>query len=289
MTTGLLIGTPLNNNYGYYEVNVSVNDGNGGLTWTAYEITVVNHPPQIMSHPVLEAMVGYNYTYDVQAFDQDAGELLRYSLKKAPEGMQIDPSSGLVTWTPGQGQEGRYTISIDVSDPQASVGQGFELTVHPSLLVTIDFPSEGQKVKGTFKAFGTARGPEDLKVEVVIDGGGSVVAQGNYTWSCDINTTTLKDGEHVLRVRVSYQDDWSKETNVTFQVDNRNHGVLVDGRIMGLVILLLLVAALVLLLRGMRGTGYGSREIEKEHHGKDYEDRTGRSRPRTRARRGKPS
>jgi hypothetical protein len=289
MTTGLLIGTPLNNNYGYYEVNVSVNDGNGGLAWTAYEITVVNNPPHIMSDPVLEAMVGYNYAYDVQAFDQDAEEILRYSLNKAPEGMQIDPSSGLVTWTPGQGQEGRYTVSIDVSDPQASVGQVFELTVHPSLMVTIDFPSEGQKVKGTFKAFGIAQGPEDLKVEVVIDGGGSVAAQGNHTWSCNINTTTLKDGKHVLRVRVSYRDNWSKETNVTFQVDNRNHGVLVDGRIMGMVILLLLVAALVLLLTGIKGTEHGPQEIEKKHHGKNYKDRTGRPRPRTRVRRGKPS
>jgi len=279
MTTGLLTGTPSNNDSGPYNVNVSVSDGNGGIAWIDYKVTVFDSPPHFTSNPILEAMVGSNYTYDAQALDPDVGETLRYSLNKAPDGMRIDLFSGLVTWTPGLGQEGLYSIIIDVSDPQASVSQEFDLTVYPSLSVTIAVPSEGQNVKGMFKTFGTAQGPEDLIVEVVIDGGASVVARGNHTWSCDIDTTTFNDGEHILKVVAVYRDNRSEEESVTFRVNNRDHGALGDGRILGLLILFLLVAALSLLMKGIRGTENNSQEIEKTHKIKENKEKSGGQNP----------
>jgi len=43
---------------------------------------------------------GLPYAYDVDATDPDAGDVLTYSLTTAPAGMSVNPTSGLIAWTP---------------------------------------------------------------------------------------------------------------------------------------------------------------------------------------------
>ena len=55
-------------------------------------------PPQIISAPITEAIVGQLYTYDVDATGKPAPV---YSLDGTePNGMAIDPNSGLISWMP---------------------------------------------------------------------------------------------------------------------------------------------------------------------------------------------
>lgn len=53
--------------------------------------------PVFLSSPVTKATVGQAYYYDVEASGKPT---LTYSLTQAPDGMTIDPSTGLISWTP---------------------------------------------------------------------------------------------------------------------------------------------------------------------------------------------
>ena len=62
-------------------------------------IICINHAPEISNPPVLGQMVDIlqTYTYDVDATDVD-GDTLTYSLTDNPNGMVIDPTTGVITW-----------------------------------------------------------------------------------------------------------------------------------------------------------------------------------------------
>jgi hypothetical protein len=100
-TTGELEWTPSSNQVGTHSVTLEASDGRGGSATQSYVIQVrpdpSNHPPLIVSEPVTEAVVGKEYTYDVDAIDPEE-DPLQYSLVEAPEGMAIEPETGMVTW-----------------------------------------------------------------------------------------------------------------------------------------------------------------------------------------------
>lgn len=55
------------------------------------------------------------YTYQVKATDPD-GDSLSYTLKRAPKGMVIDKSTGLITWKVEEKDAGRHPVNVQVSD-----------------------------------------------------------------------------------------------------------------------------------------------------------------------------
>ena len=75
-----------------------------------------NSAPTITSTPPVTATVGLLYTYDVEATDPDVGDILTVSLDVAPAGMTIDPSSGLIQWTPDGTQAGGNVVAVRVTD-----------------------------------------------------------------------------------------------------------------------------------------------------------------------------
>jgi len=66
------------------------------------------------------APVGSEYTFTVAASDGNA-DALRYSLVGAPEGMSIDPLTGLITWTPTGDQLGDYEVVVQVVDANGGI------------------------------------------------------------------------------------------------------------------------------------------------------------------------
>lgn len=113
-------------------VTVSVSDGLAAVE-QSFEIVVeaVNVAPIIYSTPVTTAAVGAAYQYDVEANDQD-GDVVTYSLSVAPDGMTIDPASGLITWQPQAGQDGDQDVTVLATDPAGLSGeQSFVITVAP--------------------------------------------------------------------------------------------------------------------------------------------------------------
>lgn len=88
----------------------------------------VNKPPVITSTPVSTAKVGVEYSYNVFATDPN-GDDLTYSLLAFPDGMTINPSTGLISWVPAESQVRQYEIEVEVSDGELSITQNFTVTV----------------------------------------------------------------------------------------------------------------------------------------------------------------
>jgi hypothetical protein len=86
-----------------------------------------NNPPTIDSDPVTSATVGEAYSYDVEASDVD-GDTLTFDLLTYPEDMNIDPTSGLISWDPQD--TGEFEAEIVVTDNKGKKAfQSFTITV----------------------------------------------------------------------------------------------------------------------------------------------------------------
>jgi uncharacterized repeat protein (TIGR01451 family) len=92
-------------------------------------------PPKIVSTPVTEAMVGRLYTYDVEAVAEPEAT---YALLVRPSGMNISPATGLITWTPGLGQEGSKAVVVEASNSEGVYTQPFTLEVIPGTICPTD-------------------------------------------------------------------------------------------------------------------------------------------------------
>lgn len=126
---GVLVWTPKSGQVGRSAVELEVADGNGGTARQSFELVVkgANLPPQIVSTPPISAALNAPYRYEVLASDPDA-DALTYSLVRAPEGMTIDPDTGVVTFTPTSSSSS--PVEILVSDGfGGSSRQSFELAI----------------------------------------------------------------------------------------------------------------------------------------------------------------
>jgi hypothetical protein len=104
------------------------------------EDQVGNHAPIIYSTPSYygfstgatseneyPAMLDIPYTYDVNAVDPDR-DVLHYALVEYPDGMVIDPDTGLISWLPQQ--PGLFNTMVEVSDSNGGLSsQSFVLRV----------------------------------------------------------------------------------------------------------------------------------------------------------------
>jgi VCBS repeat-containing protein len=130
--SGLINWTPTNAQVGYNDVVVQVDDGNGSTDAQSFTIDVenVNDPPVITSTPITTATEDILYAYDVEATDPDVGDVLTYSLTASPTGMTINPTTGLIEWTPTDGQVDDNDVVVQVSDGSGGTdSQSFTITV----------------------------------------------------------------------------------------------------------------------------------------------------------------
>jgi FtsP/CotA-like multicopper oxidase with cupredoxin domain len=108
--------TPAAGTYPLYDrrlnlVNAASQDG-GMLAFLDVTGGVPNAPPSITSTAITAATVGQPYSYDVNATDPDAGDVLTYSLDVFPAGMTIDGTSGLISWTPSAAGNSNVTVRV---------------------------------------------------------------------------------------------------------------------------------------------------------------------------------
>ena len=87
--------------------------------------------PTIISSAPLFVKVGQLYEYQAVATDAD-GDDLSYALLQAPDGVTIDPDTGLIGWTPTADQQGSTSLVIQVDDGSGNVDvQSVALLVQP--------------------------------------------------------------------------------------------------------------------------------------------------------------
>jgi hypothetical protein len=101
--TGIISWNPVAGDIGNHAVTVEASDGKGGVAQQKYTLSAINPPPNrppiFTSTPVVDAWIKQPYTYDSHAVDPDS-DTVSYSLILGPEGMKVNPSTGLVEWTP---------------------------------------------------------------------------------------------------------------------------------------------------------------------------------------------
>ena len=86
-----------------------------------------NNAPQITSNPITNAFVDTLYKYDVEGRDID-NDIITYSLRNYPNGMIINPTTGVINWFPRN--TGIYEIIVEARDENgASDLQIFNINV----------------------------------------------------------------------------------------------------------------------------------------------------------------
>ena len=202
-----------------YLVTITVtDDGAGALTdWETFHITVaeVNLAPvldEIGNKPVDEEAT---LSFTATATDQDLpANGLTFSLDAgAPVGANIDPATGLFTWTPTEAQgPGDYDITVRVTDDGVPVLNDFEpitITVNevnlPPVLSSIGNQEGDEETELTFTA--TATDPDipanglTFSLDVGAPVGASIgESTGVFTWT---PTEAQGPGSYPITVRVT--------------------------------------------------------------------------------------
>ncbi len=94
-------------------------DGKDEGVWkTEGGFIIPNSPPKIVSEPEAR-MEGGKFSYTVKAEDPD-GDPVEFTLKNAPEGMAIEPSTGIITWEFEEKDVGEYKTEVIASDPEGA-------------------------------------------------------------------------------------------------------------------------------------------------------------------------
>ncbi|MBK9265975.1 MAG: IPT/TIG domain-containing protein [Polyangiaceae bacterium] len=112
-------------------------------------------PVSFTTSPVLTARVGDLYTYAATAEQEMAqpGDVITYSLAKAPSGLTV-AANGELTWTPATGQEGPHDVSLVATGPDGqSATQDFSIDVAADVGIVHVWP-----------AAGSAAGNESVKI-----------------------------------------------------------------------------------------------------------------------------
>jgi hypothetical protein len=105
---------------GTYNVRVRYNvGGQDSPTSAPLVLTIDASDPVFTSDALTQAPLGPDYAYDAETDDEMAG--VAYELITAPDGMTIDPMTGLVEWTPEVEDTGEYTITIRATDLAGNV------------------------------------------------------------------------------------------------------------------------------------------------------------------------
>ena len=130
--TGLLTGTPSNDDVGSHTVTVEVVDTAGAKDQATFSITVnnINDNPVFDTIPAVEADEDENFTYQLLATDVDAGDVLTFQGVDLPDWLSVS-ETGLLTGTPSNDDVGSHTVTVEVVDAAGAKDQAtFSITVN---------------------------------------------------------------------------------------------------------------------------------------------------------------
>jgi hypothetical protein len=275
--TGVLSGTPTRSQVGWYVVNVTVSDGDGGIDWYEFIITVYkgNLPPVITTEDVETTMVNKSYEVDYNATDDRTHpNFLSWALETNASWLSIDKTMGILSGTPDSEHGGKqYWVKVTVFDHENGMDlHNFTLTVLkepkpknkiPRLANFKMKPLDGDtETEFTFSVnYFDIENELPTLIQVVIDGivydmilsSGENAYNGKYEF-----ITTLSEGEHTYYFTAS--DGKNTNTSETFttpkielpvEVDNgetKKEGFAWEWLILTIVIVVIVVLIFVFLM-----------------------------------------
>jgi RHS repeat-associated protein len=197
--THQLTFTTLTDFYGLDGFTFLVEDGLGGSHVGSVSIDIVGTNDAPVLQPIANQMMVAGETLTLQLFADDIdGDSLSYSLISGTAGMEVDPISGLFTWTgPYLNVAATLPVTVQVSDGQDIAEQSFEIVLDPNLLRVSSIESSDNGVHVRFNQVidasvlnlydqGGAFGAADVIVKkgnIVITGSLVMDADGQgFTW-----------------------------------------------------------------------------------------------------------
>ncbi len=156
------------------------------LSYRPQLATVGNYAPVITSVPDTVGHVNELYQYTVTATDEE-NDAINFSLEQGPEGMDLDPLTGELTWLPGALDAGLYTVTILASDETGYDSQTFNLSILPTgLSIVADFVAD------------TTTGNIPFAVQFEDRSLGEIT---QWAWDFgDSSTSDLRNPEHIYTV-----------------------------------------------------------------------------------------
>ncbi|MCT7981582.1 putative Ig domain-containing protein, partial [Laspinema olomoucense] len=227
---GRIVWTPTPSQFGSHPISLEVSDGEDTttLSWTLnVSNQTVNRAPSITSTPNLITNLERVYQYQLEGFDPD-GDLLLWTLDKAPSGMVIDPNSGMLSWQPNATQLGEHTIAIRVTDATGYfVGQEFDLTVRgintPPQIVSVPITAAavGQEYRYQIASTDIENDGRRYSLGIAPDGMQIKPETGLITWT----PTAQQSGSVKVEVLVSDTQESTNRQTYTIEVgsDAINH------------------------------------------------------------------
>ncbi len=190
--------------------NQAVNVGNLSTTTdltsnysSSLNLLVDTTAPQFSFTPVTTASIGFVYACQAVVTGDLAGTVA-YSLTQAPPGMIVDAGTGLIAWTPADGQTSPADVTLQVTDRAGNSNQTtFSITLvppnNPPVLVPAS-PSLGTTDENTPLLIGLASfinngaGTTDISDADSGDPLGGIALTsltGNGTWEYTLDGTTF--------------------------------------------------------------------------------------------------
>jgi len=118
-STGVVRWLPLFGQAGDHRVRIAVSDdGTPPATTDATGLVRIlegNNPPTFEPIGTVYAREGVVLLYDIVAVDAD-GDDITFELVNAPDGAELDPVSGRLTWLPSDGQAGEHGFTVRAVD-----------------------------------------------------------------------------------------------------------------------------------------------------------------------------
>ncbi|MDT0594095.1 putative Ig domain-containing protein [Glaciecola petra] len=135
-SSGILSGTPGENDIGSASVSLTISDGTETVT-QSFTITVAaapNEMPVVTSTAILVAEENVAYSYTIMATDAD-NDTLTFAATTLPSWMSFEASTGILSGTPAVGDVGNSDVVLTVNDGTDTVSQTFTIVVSPAPFV----------------------------------------------------------------------------------------------------------------------------------------------------------
>ena len=236
-TSGLLNGTPGDDQDGSYWVNVMVSDGNGGSDSHNFTLVVkpkpeippvVNKDPEITTKDVLTAEVDEEYSVVYAATDDRTNVVdLIWTVNSNASWLEFNPTTNTLSGTPSNSDVGSYWVEITVSDGENGTdSHNFTVSVPKPPVIkpepknnppTITQITEEQKVKAGDKYSVKVTGADQDEGDIITFSlqnkpGGMVISKdGEILWLPQDNQV----GTHTVVVALS---DGENTSTMSFNV-----------------------------------------------------------------------
>ena len=197
---GVLSFAPVQADRGTHSIAIAVDDSRGGITTESFTLvvgdSVPNRGPIFDVAPLAGIASGDDYRFTTSATDPD-GDAVTYSLDQGPTGLNVDGTSGGLSWT-GPG-DGNYPITLRASDPGGAYSlQNFNLAVGDSGVVNA--------APRLFGDFATTATVDSLYVEfpTAVDADGDTLTFDLLVAPVGMTITTVSADGNDARARIDY-------------------------------------------------------------------------------------